>query len=479
MQQPINMRRIKFRQKRPTTGNAGFARQLPGMPVPRRGHPLFPWRCRLRRAGRCLVVLLVLLGGGFATTECLAQRSVKLELAVTNQNSVVLAWQSQSVIPPPGFEILPDYQVYRSQDLRNWLPIGGRLTAAEDIGRGFTVTDSVNGTPLTFYRVESILDLPYAALSGKDLGNGDLRHANLFGANLFAAKLHNTTQRDAFLRGADLRFASITNSSLVEADLFAARLFGANLQETDLSGVHAGFADFGFADLFAASFRDADLTSAVLTGANLRFVALHGAVLDDSTLLDSKTRLIWQIVNEGANGMDLSNRDLSFADVSSADFQNASLRFANLFGLFAFGADLRGADLQGADIRFIDLRQALLDDNTRVIDQIRMVWEILNVPDAPRDFPGGNFASTLLTGADLADANLANCNFSSAILNLANLAGADLTSATLINALLRDADLTGANLTRANLRNANLTGTILDGALFDETIMPDGSLRTD
>ena len=75
-----------------------------------------------------------------------------------------------------------------------------------------------------------------------------------------------------------------------------------------------------------------------------------------------------------------------------------------------------------------------------------------------------------------------------------NLTGAILIDARLIETYLGDAnlsyvDLTGADLTETYFKNANLSHADLtsvegfslarfQGAIFDETVMPDGSIRS-
>ncbi len=57
---------------------------------------------------------------------------------------------------------------------------------------------------------------------------------------------------------------------------------------------------------------------------------------------------------------------------------------------------------------------------------------------------------------------------------------ADFTGASFIGAYLADADLTGASFAYANLSNANLTGANVSsatffGAIWSNTICPDGT----
>ena len=73
---------------------------------------------------------------------------------------------------------------------------------------------------------------------------------------------------------------------------------------------------------------------------------------------------------------------------------------------------------------------------------------------------------------DLQDADLRRANLGGANLALTNLSGADLEGAN-----LESTNLYGAILNRANMKNANMRNANIDGVLFCNTIMPDGSIR--
>lgn len=94
-----------------------------------------------------------------------------------------------------------------------------------------------------------------------------------------------------------------------------------------------------------------------------------------------------------------------------------------------------------------------------------------------------------LSGADLRWANVYAAelggapNLVNSVLDEANLSGANLYGANLEGASLRDADLSGANLSWTSLVGADLTGADLtdaklQGALFCNTIMPDGEKKS-
>src|SRR5882672_5501397 len=120
---------------------------------------------------------------------------------------------------------------------------------------------------------------------------------------------------------------------------------GRNLQRADLS-----FADISEADLRRADLREADLSAAFairtdlsganLLTANLRFIDLRGAKFNTNTLVNAKTRLIWQIVNEGVSGRDLHGLDLSGAVLAEGKLRSANLTNVNFSQSFLNFADL-------------------------------------------------------------------------------------------------------------------------------------------
>ena len=72
-----------------------------------------------------------------------------------------------------------------------------------------------------------------------------------------------------------------------------------------------------------------------------------------------------------------------------------------------------------------------------------------------------------LVGAVMNGSNFVGANFYGANLEAAQFVGADLT----------DADLRWTSLLGANFTGANMTAAKLDGAIFCQTVMPDGSVN--
>ena len=69
-----------------------------------------------------------------------------------------------------------------------------------------------------------------------------------------------------------------------------------------------------------------------------------------------------------------------------------------------------------------------------------------------------------------------NCDLSAAKLPDIDLSYADLRGANLAQANLRNADLRETDLRDANLRDANLSYAILRGAIFCNTVLPNGEI---
>jgi uncharacterized protein YjbI with pentapeptide repeats len=111
------------------------------------------------------------------------------------------------------------------------------------------------------------------------------------------------------------------------------------------------------------------------------------------------------------------------------------------------------------------------------------------------DLSDGCFDWTNLYDADLSYADLRGARLGEAVLQAANLQGADLSDAVfgqtplakanLSHAKLRRAILTETSFDEANLSYTDFTGAIdfelgrCKGAIFCETLMPDGTVRNE
>jgi len=192
-------------------------------------------------------------------------------------------------------------------------------------------------------------------------------------------------------------------------DLSGSMLFYTNLRQADLRNSNLTHASLGSSDL-----RGADLRGAILPGTGLGQSDLRGVLLDETTQIDPKWRLVWEIMNEGRAQRDLQCVDLSICNLAGADLRKADLSQANLEGTDLIGADLNEANLSQATLKICELQKANLQGaNLSRADLSHSVIEDVN-----------------LSGAKLSQANLYRTD-----LNGTNLAGADLTDANLSEAL--------------------------------------------
>src|SRR5438552_2179636 len=125
----------------------------------------------------CLIGLILWISGG--AVELRAQRSVTLEVDYTNRSQIRVSWQSRSVVPAPGLQIFPDYQLHASTDLTNWVPAGEKMAGTVGgTNRTFSIMRDAGGDGLAFFRIESLIDLPEAGLIGENLSGADFSGGN-------------------------------------------------------------------------------------------------------------------------------------------------------------------------------------------------------------------------------------------------------------------------------------------------------------
>ncbi|MFN6537921.1 MAG: pentapeptide repeat-containing protein [Nostoc sp. EkiNYC01] len=456
----------------------------------------------------------------------------------------------------------------RNANLRNANLSSADLSAANLSGADLSDAN-LNNTDLKNADL-SYADLSYANLRNADLNNANLKNTNLRNADLFAADLRGVninerTQIDSKwdLKNADqllpitnkkaiflrrlIHYRSIfialllllglglsliiqvtpynkhdpmeaqLNLDLRNADLRNADLRNANLRNADLRNADLRNADLRNADLRNADLSYANLKDANLSYADLRDAKLEGVKINEKTQIDGKWRLVWEIVNQGAKGRDLSNANLSYANLSDANLSYANLKDADLSDANLKDANLKDANLSDADLSHAKLEGVKINEKTQIDGKWRLVWEIVNQGAKGRDLSNTdlsdaylkyvnlrdlNLRGVNLSDADLNSANLSNANLSNAdlkgvkinektqidskwrliweivnqpvssrVLNNANLSDANLSSANLKGADLSRANLRAANLDAANLRDADLSNADLSDAILDSTIV--------
>lgn len=286
-------------------------------------------------------------------------------------------------------------------------------------------------------------DLSNANLSKLLLPRGDLSRANLSGADLSHADLRETTFQGADLTGANLERSTIEKGDFRGAEMSDAHMAKARLREANFAGAVLRSANLTGANLEKAHLEDTDFDQADLNGARLA-----SARLTSGTKLGAKWRLAKALQEGGAAGRNLAGADLSGMDLSRISFLGADLAGANLENTI-----LQGSDLSGANLVRARLEGALLGVTTDAKTRLHEKWQKVNA----LVIEGGRRMD--LTGIDLSGANLANVQ--------------------LEGAKLRGANLDRAILDGTNFQAADLEGSTTHNAKFYNTIMPDGSVRTD
>ena len=132
------------------------------------------------------------------------------------------------------------------------------------------------------------------------------------------------------------------------------------------------------------------------------------------------------------------------------------------------GIDLSGADLSGNMMDEVYFARSILKGVS--FRNAELAQSCLNAADlTDADLRGANLIYTTFSSANLTNADLRRAKFHETSFDRANLTGANLSGANLARCIFWEANLTGANLEGASLRKAS----------FRNTIMPDGSIRTD
>ena len=437
---------------------------------------------------RCWICLLICSGD-----LCAPAFADTLTIIHANEGKAVVQWEAKPLAPFATKRILVSYQLQQSSDLRQWEALGdpvlednpmhpnkGSLTLTMSEGnRFFRQVKVIVGDDTDFESEDlSIGQFPNMALQNRSfsfslMDETDFSGADLSGAHLFGADGISARFKQATLAGAELTTSILTNSDFRSASLTGATARFANLSQNDFSGADLRFVDFTGTDLFRSNLKEADIRGAVFTDTDLRLVPLHGAVLDEMTLMPEVPMLAWQIVNEGMPFADLSGLDLTGMVLSGGNLNGARLNGTRMTAVDLRGADIRGADLSDTVFDLMDVRQTIIDANTLLPDTLRIIWGIVNSRQDRLDLRDVDLTDAVLNSGYLREADLRGATLVGAV-----FIGADLRHANLRNADLRNAALQGADLGFADLTGARLSRNGLSGAHLEETILPDGSVSS-
>ncbi len=431
----------------------------------------------------CLVWILL----GWPSTA----RPDSFDISISTEKEIKLVWNLPPLAPFLETPVEIDYILQGSTDFQTWTNIESLQVSdpSFEVNKIHLLENEGLGM---FFRSQRILAKDSLFLGATDLSNAQFQDTNLAGLDLAFCLLHEADFSQSDLSGVDL-FATFGNqtqfirANLTGVNFSASLLRRCEFQHVDLSGATARFAtmtgnnfreadlrfvDFTGTDLFGSDMTNADLRGAIFLEADMTFVRLHGSRMDPLNRMAPKPLLAWQIVNEGRPGADLSNVDLSGMILSHSELRDANLSRANLTGVDFEGTDLRGADLRGTQAALVNLRGSILNDASRLPAPLRITWEIVNRQQDGRQLNNVNLSEAVLSGGHMEGFSLVGANLSQAVMLGTNLREANLQQANLSNAFLQGADLSFADLTGALLGGAQLTD-----ARFENTIMPNGTIR--
>ncbi len=293
-----------------------------------------------------------------------------------------------------------------------------------------------------------------------------------------------------FLVGPDSRLVNVklksghnwpeaTYSQLIAPD--------SNFMYNTFNGTSLPGSDFYFSNFNRSVFNNVGLTDIDFTGSAFRFVIMNGADLALSDFSNADFHNLyainittcpdflptdWMCVTQGS-GFALIGPSARFYHPSIGgyswqadclDFSNADLSNAN-FKNNIFNAD-NGActsiNYNEYEFDMADLSGAVFDGATT------------DTGDASKlHFYNCDLSNASFVGVDFEKVNFQGCN----------LTGADFTGANLIgflqSPLALEGDFTNANFTNANLVFRNMTTATLTGAIWSNTICPDGTNSND
>jgi uncharacterized protein YjbI with pentapeptide repeats len=238
--------------------------------------------------------------------------------------------------------------------LGNTTLTSANLTGAEVRGARFC-RDGYGDVGITTAQLYSTASYQAHDLTGIGLG-GDLTAANFAGQNLTNAHIATF----AYLSGANLSQANLTNAGFAYTTLNGANLTGAIVQGADFASDtynYQGTYGITLAQLYStASYQTHDLSRIALGGNNLAGANLDGQNLSTATFsnanLTGATLSQANLTNAGFSGATLTGANFTGANLTNADFSGD--------GYYINGADLSSANLSGADARGANFQYATL-----------------------------------------------------------------------------------------------------------------------
>jgi uncharacterized protein YjbI with pentapeptide repeats len=298
----------------------------------------------------------------------------------------------------------------------------------------------------------------------------------------------------------------LSRANLYQANLRTFNLQKVNLSQANLSYAHLDRSQLNQANLQGANLLQASLCQANLNDANLDLAILKQTAIDSETILNTKIRKVWEIVNQGGAKKNFSNLDLSYAnlfrvdlsnsDLSNADLNHANLSNSNLNGAYLYQANLTAANLYNANLEnaylshadltsanlsqasligaylrdaiadLVNLQGTKINYQTLIDYKYYLIWELVNQGGVQKNLSGADLSRANLKGIDFSEANLTKVNFANS-----DLQGCIFFQANLTKTNFAKANLSNVNFSQTNFQSANLSGIISDRATqFDRDV---------
>jgi uncharacterized protein YjbI with pentapeptide repeats len=308
--------------------------------------------------------------------------------------------------------------------------------------------------------------------SGVDLQNTILGQSVFFeDVNFTRAQLQGTEVPQG-ARTVEFSYSDFSDANLSGAvfykSTFTYNSWGTTKNEATSDFSYAVFhnTDLSKANLQGANFSNADLSRVNFTEANLANANLSGALIDLSSIANASS-----VLGINFTGLDLR----TITDLSILDFRGSTWTGANFSGMdFSTGVNLGGTatsvdghmttNVYGGFTQFVPGSYTF-----NVIDFSSVNLSKANLVNL--EMPG-----IILDGADLQNANLSGASLGGVSVSYKPSSGSTETTVEKYASLI-GANLKGADLSNTNLKGANLTDVDLTGAIFFNTIMPDGTVR--
>ncbi len=243
--------------------------------------------------------------------------------------------------------------------------------------------------------------------------------------------------------------------------------------ELDLSNIDLSYVDLKYCNLYKTNLIGTDLT-----GTNLQGAILQKSQIDETTKIEPKWRLVWELVNLGGENRDLRSVDLSgvetdfietydddaLVNLNKANLAEANLSQADLTNFDFSNANLNDADLSGSKYAFFHSTNLENSDLSNSCFDEGYFSHCICI--------NGNFSRASFGGewVHFENANCTGANFQKARFTLGSINGANFSAANFQDAVNLVNFFAGAyedSLTQeVNFQNANFAKTDLKGINF-------------